>query len=99
LPPEATLVYNLKCSDYVSILCGSLDQLHEAFSKLNMDKVSKNRDVKSRTDYYSDLKVPGNGNDLLGDPDKGGSQKAEKTTAILKKCFEIIKIFFFSLVE
>ena len=23
-------------------MCGSLDQLHEAFSKLNMDKVSKN---------------------------------------------------------
>ena len=58
LPPEAALVYNLKCSDYVSILCGSLDQLHEAFSKLDMNKVSKNRDVKSRTDYYSNLKAP-----------------------------------------
>lgn len=55
LPPEAALVYNLKCSDYVSILCGSLDQLHEAFSKLDMNKVSKNIDVKSRTDYYSNL--------------------------------------------
>jgi len=58
LPPEAALVYNLKYSDYVSILCGSLDQLHEAFSKLDMNKVSKNRDGKSRIDYYSKLKDP-----------------------------------------
>ena len=58
LPPEAALVYNLKCSDYVSILCGALDQLHEAFSKIDADKVSKNGEVKSRTECYSNQKDP-----------------------------------------
>jgi hypothetical protein len=58
LPPEAALVYNLKCTDYVSIVCGSLDHLHDAFSEMDMNKASKNRGVKSRIDYYSNLKDP-----------------------------------------
>ncbi len=35
LPPEATLVYNLKHSDYVSLVCGSLERLPEAFAELD----------------------------------------------------------------
>lgn len=58
LPPEAALVYNLKCADYVSIVCGSLDRLHDVFSEMDMSKVSKNGDVKSRTDYYSNIEAP-----------------------------------------
>lgn len=38
LPPEAALAYNLKCPDYVSIVCGSLNQLHEAFAKIDIDR-------------------------------------------------------------
>ena len=57
LPPEAALVYNLKCADYVSIVCGSLEHLHEAFSQIDMNRVRKNEDVKNRIDYYSNLKV------------------------------------------
>jgi hypothetical protein len=57
LPPEAALVYNLKCEDYVSIVCGSLEHLHEAFSQIDMKKVRKNEGVKNRVDYYSNLKV------------------------------------------
>jgi hypothetical protein len=57
LPPEAALVYNLKCADYVSIVCGSLDQLHEAFSQIDRKRVRKNGEVQSRIDYYSNLEV------------------------------------------
>ena len=38
LPPEAALAYNLKCPDYVSIVCGSLEYLHEAFAKIDLDR-------------------------------------------------------------
>jgi len=38
LPPEAALAYNLKCPDYVSIVCGSLEYLHEAFAKNDLDR-------------------------------------------------------------
>jgi len=38
LPPEAALVYNLEHDDYVSVVCGSLDHLHEAFAKLDLEK-------------------------------------------------------------
>ncbi len=35
LPAEAALVYNLKRHDYVNIVCGSLDQLPDAFAQLD----------------------------------------------------------------
>jgi hypothetical protein len=38
LPPEAALAYNLKCPDYVSIVCGSLEYLHKAFAKIDLDR-------------------------------------------------------------
>lgn len=41
LPPEAALVYNLKHEDYVSVVCGSLDLLHEAFARLDFEQSKK----------------------------------------------------------
>jgi hypothetical protein len=38
LPPEAALTSNLRCPDYVSIVCGSLDRLHEAFSNITLEE-------------------------------------------------------------
>jgi hypothetical protein len=38
LPAEAALAYNLKHDDYVSILCGSLDDLPEAFAELDRNE-------------------------------------------------------------
>ena len=35
LPPAAALATNLHDADYVSLLCGSLDQLPEAFAQLD----------------------------------------------------------------
>jgi hypothetical protein len=42
LPPAAALVYNVNHPDYVSIVCGSLECLHEAFAKLDFEKRQKN---------------------------------------------------------
>jgi hypothetical protein len=44
LSPAAALAMNLRRSDYVSILCGSLDQLPKAFARLDSKKA---RGVKS----------------------------------------------------
>jgi len=38
ITPEAALVYNLNCPDYVEITCGTLERLHEAFAKLDIEK-------------------------------------------------------------
>jgi len=38
LPAEAALVYNLEHADYVSLLCGSLDRLPEAFASLDHEQ-------------------------------------------------------------
>ena len=38
LPAGAPLVYNLRDSQYVKILCGSLDRLPEAFARLDKEK-------------------------------------------------------------
>jgi hypothetical protein len=35
LPPEAALVRNLRCEDYLAIVCGSIDQLHKSFARLD----------------------------------------------------------------
>ena len=41
LPAEATLVYNLEHADYVTLICGSLDHLAEAFAHLDLDQHEK----------------------------------------------------------
>lgn len=38
LPAKAALTYNLKHDDYVSLLCGSLERLPEAFSELDRNE-------------------------------------------------------------
>lgn len=43
LPPAAAFVYNLKRPDYVSIVCGSLKCLHEAFAKLDTEIYQRNK--------------------------------------------------------
>ena len=55
LPAEATLVYNLNHSDYVSIVCGSLEKLPEAFAQMDSEKrVDQNQGVRLETNL--DLK-------------------------------------------
>jgi len=41
LPPTAALATNLRHPDYVSIVCGSLDRLPEAFARLDADDRSR----------------------------------------------------------
>ncbi len=41
MPAEALLTFNLKRDDYVKIICGSLDQLPEAFAQLDQEKRAK----------------------------------------------------------
>jgi len=44
MPAEAALVRNLKRDDYVTIVCGSLDRLAEAFSELDRDEHQRKLD-------------------------------------------------------
>ena len=53
LPPEAALAYNLKCPDYVSIVCGSLEYLHEAFAKIDLDRAKATTGSNHRGKYKS----------------------------------------------
>jgi hypothetical protein len=57
LPPEAALVYNLRCSDYVSIVCGSLDRLHEAFANIDLGK-EEEMNVKERIPHVETASLP-----------------------------------------
>lgn len=41
LPAAATLTRNLKCPDYVALVCDSLDKLDEAFAQLDADRRAK----------------------------------------------------------
>ena len=43
LPAAAAIAYNLKDPDYVTIVCGSLDKLAEAFAKLDQEEQSRRR--------------------------------------------------------
>jgi hypothetical protein len=43
LPASAALAYNLKDADYVSIVCGSLDKLAEAFAELDQEERDRQR--------------------------------------------------------
>ena len=48
LPAEATLVYNLEHTDYVTLVCGSLDRLASAFAHLDIEQHEKR--LKGTTD-------------------------------------------------
>ena len=39
LPPEAALARNLRCQDYVALVCGSLDNLPKAFADLDQQSL------------------------------------------------------------
>ena len=43
LPAEATLAYNLKHADYVTIVCGTLDNLPFAFAQLDEQEMSRKK--------------------------------------------------------
>ena len=58
LPPEAALVYNLKCPDYVSIVCGSLNHLEKAFAKIDLSKKEIMNDSKERTNGDINCTIP-----------------------------------------
>ena len=49
LPPAAALATNLRHADYVSILCGSLDRLPEAFAEL--DAPNRSRSIAAGTTH------------------------------------------------
>jgi hypothetical protein len=55
LPPEAALAYNLKHNDYVAIVCGSLEKLPEAFSKIDLEKKQRALDNESQTSFHPDV--------------------------------------------
>jgi hypothetical protein len=56
LPPSVALVYNLNCPDYVSIVCGSLEDLHKVFAKLDFEKSQRNTINKQRIERGPSLR-------------------------------------------
>jgi hypothetical protein len=56
LPAEAVLVYNLEHPDYVTLLCGSLDRLAEAFAHLDHDQRDKHLKGLPPDDPQQDLR-------------------------------------------
>ncbi len=51
LPPAAALALNLTCSDYVEIVCGTIENLPQAFSKL--DEGNRRRSLPARSEKES----------------------------------------------
>lgn len=51
LPPAAALALNLTCSDYVAIVCGTIENLPQAFSKL--DAGNQRRSLPARSEKES----------------------------------------------
>ena len=58
LPAEAALAYNLKHDDYVTIVCGSLEQLPQAFAEIDTDKKQIILDNKPQIDFVPDVQPP-----------------------------------------
>ena len=54
-PAQAALVSNLKHSDYVEIVCGSLEQLPDAFAMLDREKLTE-KSVLQRSNKDAELK-------------------------------------------
>jgi len=55
LPAEAALVRNFEDDDYVTILCGSRDQLASAFAELDRDEREKKRNHIQPKDQVQDI--------------------------------------------
>ena len=58
LPAEAALVYNLNCPDYVEITCGTLDRLHEAFARLDIEDNEQAQVCGQHTPHASGNIIP-----------------------------------------
>ena len=58
LPAGAALVYNLKHEDYVAIVCGSLEKLPQAFTKIDLAKKQRTLDNKPKVDLVPDVQLP-----------------------------------------
>ena len=58
LPAEAALAYNLKHEDYVAIVCGSLEKLPQAFSKIDLAEKQRTLDNKPKIDLALDAQLP-----------------------------------------
>ncbi len=58
LPPAAALVYNLNFPDYVNILCGSLDNLADAFAAMDFEKRRKELAGEISVQENSDIVIP-----------------------------------------
>ena len=58
LPAEAALAYNLKHDDYVTIVCGSLEKLPEAFAKIDLEKKRRILDNRPQTEFVPDVQPP-----------------------------------------
>ena len=56
LPAEAALVYNLEHADYVTLICGSLDRLAEAFAHLDHEQREKHLKGLPPDDPQQDLR-------------------------------------------
>ena len=63
LPASAVLACNLTKSDYVSILCGSLDDLPHAFAQL--DAVDRSRSLPTRIRTVASTTVGGQDSDIV----------------------------------
>jgi hypothetical protein len=55
LPAEAAMVRNLEDDDYVTILCGSRDQLASAFAELDRDERETRRNLPQPEDQEEDI--------------------------------------------
>jgi hypothetical protein len=57
LPANALLVKNLEQDDYVSLVCGSLDQLPQAFAQLDQIELTKKLNLELPQDEQADLRT------------------------------------------
>jgi len=57
LPAEAALVRNLENDDYVTILCGSRDQLASAFAELDRDQRERKRSLPQPEDQEEEIEA------------------------------------------
>ena len=55
---EAALAYNLNYKDYVTIVCGSLEKLPEAFAKIDFERKQRTFDNKPQADFVSIVHLP-----------------------------------------
>lgn len=58
LPAQAALAYNLNRSDYVEILCGSLQLLPKAFAKLDAEKHRRKQAGEELANVGSKATIP-----------------------------------------